>query len=233
MNQENIYTSGAYFERNPSWHEEDSPWKARQISKILKRNDLRPTTVGEVGCGAGEILNCLAAEYGDRVSFSGYEVSPQAFALCSRKEKPHLRFFLKDLLQDPETHLDVLLAIDVFEHVEDYFGFLRQLKTRATHKIFHIPLDLSVQSVFRSHKLMDTRQRVGHIHYFTKDTAIATLKDTGYEIVDHFYTSTALDLPNQSWKSRLMKVPRSLLFSMNKDSAARLLGGFSLLVLAK
>ena len=79
------------------------------------------------------------------------------------------------------------MAIDVFEHVEDYFGFLRKLREKAEYKIFHIPLDLSVQTVLRSSPIIKGRKSVGHIHYFTKETALETLKDTGYEIIDYFY----------------------------------------------
>ena len=147
MSQNTIYEDGTYLERNQTWHKEDSPWKAKQIVKILKRNNISPQRMCEIGCGAGEVLNCLANEYGDGVIFSGYDISPQAFTICSKKEKKNLHFFLKDLLDEEELTFDVMMAIDVFEHVEDYFGFLRKLKRYGTYKIFHIPLDLSVQAV--------------------------------------------------------------------------------------
>ena len=99
--------------------------------------------------------------------------------------------------------------------------------------IFHIPLDLSVQTVLRSSPIIKARQSVGHIHYFTKETALETLKDTGYEIVDYFYTGGSLELPNRGWKANVLRFPRKLAFSVNKDLAVRLLGGYSLLVLAK
>jgi hypothetical protein len=54
---EKIYTQGEYFEKNQTWHIEDSPWKTEQLMKIIKRNQLQPTSICEVGCGAGEILN--------------------------------------------------------------------------------------------------------------------------------------------------------------------------------
>jgi hypothetical protein len=76
------------------------------------------------------------------------------------------------------AHFDIVMAIDVFEHVEDYFGFLRKLRGKAEYKIFHIPLELSVQSVLRSSIIIEGRKSVGHIHYFTKETALETLKDT-------------------------------------------------------
>jgi hypothetical protein len=65
------------------------------------------------------------------------------------------------------------------------------------------------------------------------ETALAALKDTGYEVVDYFYTPSSLDTPNLNWKARLMKLPRRLSFAIHQDLAARVLGGFSLLVLAK
>lgn len=227
-----IYEDGTYLDNNPSWHEEDSPWKAKQIDKIIKKNSLNPRTICEVGCGAGEILNQLSKLYVDQ-EFVGYEISPQAFKLCSTKSKPKLTFKHADLLKDDAAHFDIVMAIDVFEHVEDYFGFLRKLRGRAEYKIFHIPLDLSVQTVLRSSPIIKERKSVGHIHYFTKDTALETLKDTGYSIIDYFYTGGSLELPNRGWKANILKTPRKLAFSLNKDLAVRLLGGYSLMVLAR
>lgn len=228
-----IYKDGTYLDNNPSWHEEDSPWKARQIRNIIERNSLNPLRICEVGCGAGEILRQLSIFYDEKIELFGYEVSPQAFRLCKKKSKQNLIFKLSDLLQDNDTYFDIVMAIDVFEHVEDYLGFLRKLRGKAEYKIFHIPLDLSVQMVLRSSPIIEVRKTVGHIHYFTKEIALETLKDTGYEIVDYFYTGSSLELPNRGWKANLLKIPRRLAFLANKDLAVRVLGGYSLMVLAK
>ena len=231
MTTNTIYQDGSYLQNNPSWHQEHSQWKAAQVSRMLRRNALQPATIAEIGCGAGEILSCLAKEMGTQVRFSGYDISPQAYGLCSGKEQSNLRFKLADLLVEPET-FDVALAIDVFEHVEDYRGFLRQFRQKATHKIFHIPLDLSVQTLLRAYPLAEMRNSVGHIHFFTKDMALAVLAETGYGVQDWFYTRSSLEL-QQSWKSRLLKWPRALMFRVCEDFAVRVLGGCSLLVLAK
>ncbi len=229
-----IYEDGDYLENNPTWHAEDSPWKARQITKILNSNNILPTTICEIGCGTGEILNCLAKEKAfDEVQFSGYDISPQAIEISRQKQQPRLQFFQEDFLQKTGISFDVVMAIDVIEHVEDNFTFLRKLKNKGTYKIFHIPLDLSVNTVLRGAPLLYRRHKVGHIHYFTKDTALALLKDTGYEVVSYFYTNSASELPNITLNGTLMKLPRKLLFSLNPDLAVRVLGGFSLLVLTK
>jgi 2-polyprenyl-3-methyl-5-hydroxy-6-metoxy-1,4-benzoquinol methylase len=232
-NMAEIYEDGTYLEHHPSWHEEDSPWKARQILGIIERNSLNPKTICEVGCGAGEILNQLAAHYGDTKQLIGYEISPQAFALCSKKAKPHLTFTLGDLLSVDTDRYDLVMAIDVFEHVEDYFGFLRKLRAKAEYKIFHIPLDLSVQSILRASPILKARRLVGHIHYFTKETALEALKDTGYKVLDYSYTGGTIELPNRGWKANLLKLPRRLAYALHGDMAVRVLGGYSLLVLAQ
>ncbi|NOX59111.1 MAG: methyltransferase domain-containing protein [Planctomycetes bacterium] len=227
-----IYEDGEYLENNPSWHEEDSPWKARQIIKMIEKNGLNPTRICEIGCGAGEIL-CQLSEHFTGKEYFGYEISPQAFELCEKKTASNRTFFHRDLFEEKDARFDLVMAIDVFEHVEDCFGFLRNLKETAEYKIFHIPLDLSVQSVLRSSPIIKSRRTVGHIHYFSKETALETLTDTGYEIVDHFYTNGTLELPNRGWKANLLKIPRKMAFAVSKDHAVRILGGFSLLVLAK
>jgi 2-polyprenyl-3-methyl-5-hydroxy-6-metoxy-1,4-benzoquinol methylase len=230
---ETMYNDGTYLSNNPSWHEEDSQWKATQIAKIINKNNINPQTICEIGCGAGEILNCLANNFSDKVMLSGYEISPQAFEICKTKQRQNLSFLLRDFFGEDNSAFDVLMAIDVFEHVEDYIGFLRKFKNKGKYKIFHIPLDLSAQAILRITPILKARQTAGHIHYFTKETALAALTDTGYEIVDYFYTNSAIELPNRGWKANLLKLPRKAFFAINQDLAARVLGGFSLLVLAK
>ena len=80
---------------------------------------------------------------------------------------------------------------------------------------------------------MTLRNSVGHLHYFTRETALATLVDSGYVILDFFYTAGILDLPSKTLKSRISRIPAKLFYKLNQDLAAKLTGGFSLLVLAK
>jgi SAM-dependent methyltransferase len=229
---ESIYTDGTYLRNNPDWHVDDSPWKAKHIATMLERHAIVPQTVCEIGCGAGEVLRALASHLPASTRFFGYEISPEAFAICSRKANERFSFRLANLLDDDAERFDVVMAIDVFEHVEDYFGFLRKLRTKAQYKIFHVPLELSAQEVMRGTPLINARRSVGHIHHFSKETALATLEDCGYRVVDHFYTSGRTQLGGLGWKSQLLRMPREALFRVSPDAAVRMLGGYSLLVLA-
>jgi cyclopropane fatty-acyl-phospholipid synthase-like methyltransferase len=226
------YFDGAYLAHNPTWHAEHSPTKARWIDDLLKRNRLEPGTIAEVGCGSGEILVELRKRRPD-ARFTGFEISPQAYAICSVKQEPGLDFRLEDLLRAPTERFDLLLAIDVFEHVPDYMGFLKALKGKAEHVLFHIPLDLSVQALLRGTSYPILRDRTGHLHYFFKYTALATLRDCGYEVVDWTYTRSSQDLPGKGLRTKVANLPRRLMQLVSEDLSARLFGGYSLLVLAR
>ena len=229
---ETIYTDGTYLQNNPDWHVDDSPWKANHIATMFQRHGIEPRTVCEIGCGAGEVLRALSSRLPSSTRCFGYEISPEAFDLCKRKAHERLTFRLGNLLDDDSLHFDVVMAIDVLEHVEDYFGFLRKLRTKGQYKIFHVPLEISAQEVMRGTPLINARRSVGHIHHFTKETALATLEDCGYRVVDHFYTSGRTDLGELGWRSQLLRLPRQALYRVSPDAAARVLGGYSLLVLA-
>ena len=232
INNQSIYQTGEYVERNPTYHVEDSAWKAGQILRMIAKHKLQPKNICEVGCGAGEILKQLQSGLPADTTFSGYEISPQAFAFCQERVNDRLHFFCEDLLAAKTEPFALLLCLDVFEHVEDYFSFLRGLRDKATHKIFHIPLDLSAQWVWRRAPLLRVREQAGHLHYFTKETALATLDDAGYEVIDWVYTPGAIANP-RSVKAKLASWPRRILSTINQDLVVRVLGGYSLLVLAK
>jgi hypothetical protein len=225
-----IYKDGTYLDRNETWHVENSPWKAKHIENILRNNSVNPGRFCEVGCGAGEILKQLSPRFPNS-SFVGYELSPQAFDLCKTRESTKVKFLLKNILAE-DVFYDCLLCIDVFEHVEDYMGFLRALKTKANFKVFHIPIDLSVSAILRS-SMMLMRRTVGHLHYFNRETALATLSDCGYEVIDSFYTPFSLDFPTDSLRGKFGQFRYRLLFGFSQHLAVKLYGGSSLLVLAR
>lgn len=229
---EEIYTSGEYLEKNPTWHVEESPWKAKQIMRLIKQSGIAPRTICEVGCGAGEVLKQLQEKMDPTCSFCGYEISPQAFELSKPRAHGRLHFKLADISKEEDAFFDLMLILDVIEHLEDYFSFLRDLGPKSHYKIIHLPLDLSVQSLLRRNSLLGVRKAYGHIHYFTKDVALQMLKDVGYEVLEYFYAPRSIGLADNIAK-KLLIPPRVLFFSIHKDLAVRILGGYSLLVLAK
>lgn len=226
------YNDNTYLAANADWHAADSPWKAQLILDMLRRHRVEPGTLAEVGCGSGEILVNLARSLPE-TQFAGFDLSNDAYAICKPKEHDRLHFKLEDVAVSGE-HFDVLTIIDVFEHVEDYFGFLRSIKPVADWHVFHIPLEVHASALLRG-GFLKARAQVGHLHFFTAETALAALKDTGYEIVGHEFTS-AFDPGSGARKplrTRLAWLPRRLLWSLSPNLLSKSLGGCSLLVLAR
>ena len=227
----NIYKNGTYVRLNPTWHVEDSAWKADHICSILRNNGVSFHSAAEVGCGAGIILKELSKIYED-AKFYGYEISPDAMKLWI-EDNPRVRFSSKDFHAEERT-FDVLLVIDVLEHIEDYIGFLKRIRNRANFFVFHIPLELSAQQVIRDIQL-HTRATYGHIHYFSKATALATLLDTGFHVVDYFYTNANKQYASihSDLRMKMVNMVRDVLFSFSPDLTVKLLGGYELMILAK
>jgi len=244
-----LYTSGAYLEKNPLWHADESSFKANYVLRILRRNRIAPKTICDVGCGAGEVLRLLQQGLGEDCTLQGYEISPQAFALCRNRANERLHFTLADIRREEGAHFDVMLLMDVIEHLEDYFTFLRDLRPKSEYKIIHIPLDVSVRTVLLN-ELIEFRATYGHLHSFTKEVALQMLNDVGYEVVDYLYTWQSESLGSVwnehkenplrlarklggSIKRKILGLPSQVCFAIHKEFAVRVLGRWRLLVLVR
>ena len=209
---------------------EDSLTKAKNILKILKRNKLAPRSIGEIGCGAGKTLRQLQMKMDKECIFTGYEISPQAYQLCQKRINSKLKFKLKDILKEKGSSFDLILVLDVIEHLEDYFTFLRKIKSKSKHKIFQIPLEINLFHLIKN-SFLTFRDSVGHLHFFNDQMVFRILKETGYEIIDYLYTDY-LDFPDQPLLYKFLGLGRNLIFGLNKSLGTRL-GGYSLMVLVK
>jgi predicted TPR repeat methyltransferase len=234
IRNKDMYVDGQYLKNNPSWDVEDALWKSEVIERLLKKNSVQPKTLIEVGCGAGAILENLAAQFPLIQSLQGFDISPQAIALAKKRETASMRFFNEDFFLRKDIHSDVLLLIDVLEHLEDYYGFLQKIRTDSDFFVFHIPLDLSCRTILKPHVLHQQRESVGHIHYFSEEMVLWMLEDTGFEIVEFVYTKPQVDLLQAgSVKRWIKKQLRNFSFSISKKISAKLWGGYSMMVLAK
>ncbi len=219
-----------YLVTNPTWHAEDSAWKGTRVVEVLRQHGIEPASVCDVGCGAGGVMARLRAEF-PAAHLVGYDIAPDAIRLA-RGRCADVEFVCADATKaSASTCYEVVLAIDVIEHVEDCMGFLRALRKLGRRTVFNIPLDISAVSVVRNLPIQH-RRTVGHLHFFTKDTALATLVDAGYRVIDWHYARSGTELM-KSYRQRLAWLPRRLLFALHPDFAVRLLGGCSLLVLTE
>lgn len=226
------YMSDDYIEQNPSWDMEDSPWKADRVYQILEDNHLICKSVCEVGCGAGGVLAHLHKKM-PKTSFIGYDIAPAAERFWRSHKQENVDFVLGDFFELDNRHYKVALLLDVLEHVVDPHQFLSSLKEKSDYIVIHFPLDLSALSVLRESPLLYVRRKVGHIHYFTKALAFELLQECDLEVIDWSYTGAAFSAPQRTLKSKVFSWFRSLVYAFNKDIGVRLLGGETLMVLAR
>lgn len=225
------YLSTDYLNHNPTWDSEDSAWKAAKVFEILQDNRINPASIVDVGCGAAIVLSELQRTY-PVAQLSGFDIAPDAERFWEKPRASGIKLTIGDFTTSPRTICDLLLVLDVLEHLQDPFAFLGNIHGRARHYVFHFPLDLSAVSVLREIPLLRVRQKVGHIHYFTRHLALSLLAECGYEIVDARYTGAAFSAPQRTLKTLLAELPRRAARLAGTDWAIRLFGGETLMVLA-
>ncbi|MEI6346728.1 MAG: class I SAM-dependent methyltransferase [Bacteroidota bacterium] len=228
----NIYNDSTYLSNNPTWHEEDAQFKSDKILQILNRNHINYKTVCEIGCGSGEILVQLASKLDEQIHFCGFDISKDAIEIAEKKQTDRLKFELKDITDENDSQFfDLVLVIDVIEHIDNYFIFLEKISSKGKYTLFHIPLDLCLWTLFREKMLIESKERVGHIHNFTEEFIISILNDKGFSVIDKMYTEP-ISVPT-SFKQKIIDLLRKTLYKINKRFCTKTIGGYSLLVLTE
>lgn len=222
-----LYQDGSYLAKNPTWHSERAGWKAQHVLRGLSAAGLSPRSLCDIGCGTGLALAKVAQGLPDVDRAVGFEPSPDAPLHLDADGVIDYR--RQDATQS-DDRFDLAMMLDVFEHVEDYFSFLRACAPLATHHAFHIPLDDTVGKLLKSGH-MNARRALGHLHSFTRETALATLEETGHTILHEHYTKT-WEGPGRNPRSP-MNLLRALTLGVAPHTGHKILGGFSLLVITK
>lgn len=231
-NYSDMYSDGRYLSKNPTWDAEDAPYKSSFIIQLLQKNNIPLQKIAEVGCGSGAILLQLQKNLTQSIQYFGYDISADAYKICKQNENEYLHFFHQDYTNiQNEAPYDAQLVIDVIEHVEDYFLFLKKIKNKAKYTVFHIPLDMCIWTLFREKMLIEAKDRIGHINIFTEQFILSILKDSGYTIIDKIFTKP---LPNnRTLKEKIITATRNFLFALSPSFCAKTIGALSIMVLAK
>lgn len=226
------YLTNDYLRFNPSWDIEDSAWKAEFVVKILKSIKFVPSSICDVGCGAGGVLASLRSSY-PQADLFGFDIAPDLARFWSQHKPLNILFQVGEFFKLNSKKYDLLLALDVVEHLNDPFIFLTNLRSFSKYYLFHFPLDLSAINVVREKPILKARKEVGHIHYFTKNLALSLLKECGYKIISWSYSGSTFNSPQRGLKTILASIPRWLAYSLNKEWGVRIFGGETLFVLAR
>src|SRR5947207_14566729 len=121
MPSRTLYVDGEYLAKNPAWHVEESPWKARQILRMLQKNGVSPKTVCDVGCGVGEVLNQLQENLDRECVFWGNDITPQAIDQATTRSSGRIQLELADFGQEADKFFDLSLVLYDIGHLPSSF----------------------------------------------------------------------------------------------------------------
>jgi 2-polyprenyl-3-methyl-5-hydroxy-6-metoxy-1,4-benzoquinol methylase len=148
----------------------------RVVMKELSR--LTFDSVLDAGCGQGTLLEMLARRY-PSVQLSGSELSETALEAC-RRQLPNATIYGMDLLKDDvldEHRCDVVISVQVLEHIEDDLLALRKLRQLCRrHVLVSVP----------GGKLDAHGQRNGHYRHYTKQSLCAVMRTAGFDVTRTF-----------------------------------------------
>jgi SAM-dependent methyltransferase len=219
-----------YAALNPGWHAEDAEDKAAAVMKSLERARLHPRSVCDVGCGTGDVLARLHRMLGTERAV-GYDISRRAIELACAHEAAGLRFVAGAVEPDVEP-FDLMLVLDVVEHVPDPVGFLSSLRRVAPMAIMNIPLELSVLKVVSPDSLARGRRALGHVHYFNEGVVYELLHEAGYSLDDAWFSPPGTGrVVRDPWR-RVLRAAQRAATGVSPRIAARTIGGSSLMLVA-
>jgi SAM-dependent methyltransferase len=132
--------------------------------------------VGEVGCGNGLILSHLAQAYGKAAD--GFELNLHSLNLCPKLPG---NLYIYDIFQrhpDLVEQYDVLLLMDVLEHIEDEVAFLEAVQAHLKPGGF-----LVIAVPARQHLFSSYDKAAGHLRRYSAQALRSVAVRSGFEVV--------------------------------------------------
>jgi hypothetical protein len=181
-----LYTDGEYARKHPAWHLPDAPAKAKDLTlglaELLQRLPGERLRLADVGAGVGgvlheviEVVRKLDPEV--HVDPVGFEISQQA-VMAAGQLFPGLPIRCK-FLEASDGPFDVVLLVDVLEHVENPWELLRTARATSRFLLVRQPL-LECFSTFRHDNYSCQREEWGHIGFFTGRSFLDMAAATGW-----------------------------------------------------
>lgn len=180
---DNIYTTDEYLAMNSSLHEEDSSWKIEKILPLVDKFVLQvnKTEINmlDVGGGAGLILKAVAEyieeRYKIKVNKYFLDLSPGMLNVQKQNNVDFVEAFNETISQTSISNkkIDLVLMIDILEHVPDDIAALKELARISNYVIFKVPLENSLlgefQKILKGNVDMKklSEEKYGHVNFYS------------------------------------------------------------------
>ncbi len=245
----NLYLTDEYINNNPSLHREDSSWKVSKIipfvDTVIGRINKTEINALDVGGGAGLILSAVSShiekKYGKKVNKFALDLSP-AMLEIQREENPDLKKALNESISNTSLNdrkIDLVLMIDVLEHIPNPSDALIELRRISRYVIFKVPLENNLCLIIKNFITRNRAKKkaaaaIGHINFYTFGSLKSEIeKYLGREIVSSF-TNVFDYFPQSKEKKSVMKLcyhfAASLVFKLSPRLCSLLFNDFVMIL---
>lgn len=188
-----IYNNNSYIENNPTIHSEDSDFKFSNILEFLDKLTIYENKVKilDVGGGAG-LIGKMVMNYfldkGVKVYLDSLDLSIEMLKIQKKNNPKINNLFNCSLDKCKEKNYDLVLMIDVIEHIPNKNLTATSLNKLTKNIIYNIPVEKNLFDIIRNVSLLfqyykKQTQLLGHVHFFSFQSAISFLK-THHQIVE-------------------------------------------------
>jgi SAM-dependent methyltransferase len=196
----NIYASGEYIRNNPTLDVEDVPWKLSKIIPLANAfaDQCCSTKVKilDVGGGAGLLLKGISDFLGTKkmhVEKYALDLSREMLEM-QKKNNADIVLLIENSIENTsfrDKEFDLVLMVDVLEHVPDVASALRELRRIAKYVIYKVPIENNLyynglNLLKRGGLRRDILQKVGHVNFFSCRTIEKQMRSTGVIVACNF-----------------------------------------------
>ena len=167
----------------------------------------RAKTFADIGCAKGQLLKLLHAEFKKpKENLFGFDVSKK-FIAETKKSFPHVYCWNFTYKKPPRQKFDVVFVLDVLEHIENPFKFLRNIialmkndsiLVLSTPNINSFSYFIQKHKWFgfkdKTHKIFYCRASLFHLleQYGLKVSKFKTISSTGFSFYDKMISALCL-----------------------------------------
>lgn len=146
------------------------------LKKHLKQEDIK--AVADIGCGDGSKTWILSRVF-PKSKVIGFDFSEEAIQSAGKAYKEdNLTFVVKDILQTMDSNYDLITALEILEHIEDWKSCLQSFITlKPKYFLFSYPTG----------KMRKNEEKVGHFRHFKMGEVESFMERHGYHALEANY----------------------------------------------
>ena len=187
-----IYNNNSYISNNPNLHTEDSQFKFNNFYSFLEQINIKDNHIKivDVGGGAGLLGKFVTTYFENKninVTIHALDLSFEMLNIQLSNNTKISKTFNCSIEDFTENNYDLALMIDVIEHIPNNNLAAEKLNKVAKYIIYNIPIEKNAFDFLRNiynkfNYYKNQTKLLGHIHFFSKTSAVKFLKKHHYLI---------------------------------------------------